>query len=401
MLTTIGSIHDGNRYRLKDREKAMVFQELATNAPCSRKAIAERAGIRPTTVSRAVQELMGDELIKTVARSGEDGLGRPEVLLEIEVNRLVAISMYVQARELRTAVINLREESIVEYVVSLSAQTTNQEFLDACTSSIRAVHSKVPAKAELLGVGISLIGTVAAGANTWISAARWRNIRDLNFALLSCQLGLPVAINRMQDAELEYLVQKNPAYRAKNVLFLHWGFGIGASYANGGAVLGSTIGRFCEIGHTRLSLDHGKECQCGAIGCLETEAALWAIRDEICSEIRGSLTDERELGQTMQAMDIVGHPAIKRAIRYVGLALANMHQILYPDVILFMGPFTHNEAVFRQLSAILRDHLPPYARDQVQLHAITGGFHGCIRGSVYRFFKRKLKAVLTLNRNPG
>ncbi|TVQ39050.1 MAG: ROK family transcriptional regulator [Spirochaetaceae bacterium] len=401
VLTTVGSIHDGERYRLKDREKALVFQELATNGPCSRKSIAERTGIRPTTVSRAVKELIEDRFVTSTATVEGERPGRPEVMLRIESNRLVAVSMYVQARELRTALINLGEQTICEHVAPLSPHTDNTGFLKACSDSFRSVLPCVPPRSEMLGIALSLVGTVAAGNNTWISAARWRNIRALDFGLLSRRLELPVTINRMQDAELQYLVQKNPAYHDKNVLFLHWGFGIGASYAHGGVVMGSTIGRFCEIGHTRLSIEHGKACQCGAVGCLETEAALWAIRQEIADHIKGSLTDERELGRTMSTMDIADHPAIDRATRHVMLALLNLHQVFYPDVIVIAGPFTENQAVFQRLCAFLRSELPDYARDQVEVLAVTGGFHGSVRGSVYRFFRSRLKGTLTLNGSPN
>lgn len=397
MLSTVEHIHSGDRYRLKDREKARVFQELVLNAPCSRKTIAERTGIRPTTVSRSVGELVADRLVRTGARVGDDRPGRPELLLELEPNRLIAVSMYVQARELRTAVINLLEEPLYEHREQLSPDTDNREFLNACARSFRAVRTMIPPESEVTGVSVSLIGTVATGRNTWISAARWRQIRDLDFSLLSRRLGLPVIINRIQDAELEYIVQKTPGYRDRNVLFLHWGFGIGAAYAHGGQVMGSTIGRFCEIGHTRLSFDHNRECQCGARGCLETEAALWAIRGEIAEAIRGSLTDERELGRAMRLMNIADHPAIDRATRCVMLALFNLHQILYPDAIVIVGPFTENEAVFQRVVSYFRQELPLYARDQVEIRALPGGFQGCMSGSVYRFFNARLKEMLRLN----
>ncbi len=401
MLSTIGSIHDGQRYRLKDREKALVFETLATGAPCSRKWVATQTGIRPTTVSWAVKELIEDRLVTAVAAVEDDRPGRPEVLLQLEFNRLVAVSMYVQARELRTALVNLAEDVIGEHIELLAPDINNREFLEACARSFTAIRRHIPTDAEVLGIALSLVGTVATGNNTWVSAARWHNIRALDFGLLSKQLGLPVTINRMQDGELEHLVQKNPEFQRKNVLFFHWGFGIGASYAHAGTVLGSTIGRFCEIGHTRLSLDHRKPCQCGAIGCLETEAALWAIRQEIAHDVKGSLTDELELGRTMRRMEIADHPAISRATRNVMLALLNIHQIFYPDVIVVAGPFTENPTVFERLCQFLHSQLPDYAKVQMEIHAVTGQFLGCARGSVYHFFRSRLKQLLTMKKATG
>lgn len=78
------------------------------------------------------------------------------------------------------------------------------------------------------------------------------------------------------------------------------------------------------------------------------------------------------------------------------LALLNIHQIFYPDVIVIAGPFTENEVVFGRLCRFLRSQLPDYARDQVEIRAVTADFRGCARGSVYRFFRSRLKQLLTL-----
>jgi transcriptional regulator of PTS gene len=397
MLSNIGAVYQTSHCRVKDREKSLVYQEISNFYPCSRKAVAAKTGIRPTTVSRVVQEMLNDGLVfESEERAGEKR-GRPEVLLRPNLDRLTGISLYLQSRELHAALVNIGEEILEEKFVTLDAEVTNEEFLSHCVDLIQEIEKVVPQGAELLGVALSLVGTVNSEKKTWVSASRWRKIQNLDFALLEKQLQLPVVLNRMQDAELEYLVQKNPPYRSKNVLFVHWGFGIGASFAHKGKVLGSSIGRFGEIGHTRISLDSKKQCQCGARGCLETEAALWAIRDELQASFGTGFGDERELGKVFKKLDLISHPTVRKALEYVKFSLLNLHQIWYPDVVIFYGPFTENPPLFHDLSAFIKRELPPYAGSSLEMIAIEGGFHGCIRGSLYAFFKKRFRELLRVS----
>lgn len=393
MISNIAEIHEGTRYRIKDREKAGVYQEISNSPGSSRKCITARLKLRPTTVSKIVGELISDGLVEESEERLPGSSGRPQISLRPVMNRLSTVTIYVQAREIRAARINLAEDVLEEYAAALPADVTNDDFLGMCKVAFGAVTRELPSGSEVLGVAVSLVGTVNSAKKTWVSTARWRNIRDLDFLMLERQLGLPVILNRMQDAELRYFIQKNPACWKRNVLFVHWGFGIGASYAHAGSVIGSSIGRFCEIGHTRISPTAGKRCQCGAAGCLETEAALWAIQGR-SRTIPEDISDERSIARVIRDADLLSDPVISGALDHFMTAVLNFHQVFYPDVIVFNGPFTENTDLFRRLELYLRSELPAYARDKVELVVIPGGFGGCVRGSVYPFFKGRLGDLL-------
>jgi len=397
MLSNIATVYQASHSRVKDREKSLVYQEISNFAPCSRKTVAEKTGIRQMTVSRVVHELLCDGLVEEREERTGEKRGRPEILLAPNLDRLTAISLYLQSRELHAVLMNIGERILNESFTTLDVDVTNEDFLENCEALVRGLAATIPKGSELLGVAISLVGTVSSEKKIWISASRWRNIRSLDFSLLEKRLALPLIINRMQDSELEYLVQKTPRYRGRNVLFLHWGFGIGASYAYKGKVLGSGVGRFGEIGHTRVAPDSEKSCQCGAKGCLETEAALWALRDDLRKFAGVVFTDERELGRIFRNEDILSCPAVERALEYVSFALLNLHQIFYPDVIVCYGPFTENAELFRRLERAIKDGLPSYAKDLVEMKAVHGGFQGCIRGSLYEFFKRRFRELLRVH----
>ncbi|MCX7787434.1 MAG: ROK family transcriptional regulator [Spirochaetes bacterium] len=393
MISTVEQIHKGKRYRLKDKDKARIYKEICTTPRCSRKTIIQKLRIRPTTVSKIVRELIEDGLVEETSERFQEAPGRAQVVLRANPDRLTAVSITVQARQIRAARLNITEEVQERYAEPLPPEVSNEGFLEGCLRAYRAVTQEVLNDSEMLGVALSLVGTVDSAHKRWISTARWKNIRNLDLGKLELSLGIPLLVNRMQDAELLYFIQKNPSYREKNVLLVHWGFGIGASFASRGSLLDSTVGRTCEIGHVRVSSSSTKQCQCGAYGCLETEAALWALQGNTPLVPEGIL-DEDELSQHFRESEIVGDPLIGHALEHFCLALYNFIQVFYPDTVLFIGPVTENNGVFQSIAWFMQRELPTYARDRIEFLALIGGFKGCIRSSVYPFFQKRLETLL-------
>jgi transcriptional regulator of PTS gene len=393
MISNIAEIHEGTRRRIKDEEKAVIYGEIHKSPGSSRKSITAKLKFRPSTVSKIVGELITDRLVLETEERIPDLPGRPQVLLRPNPDRLSAVTLYVQAREIRAARININEDILEEYARALPADVTNAAFLHMCSTAFGSVTRKVSPGEEVLGAAVSLVGTVNSSTKTLVSTARWRGLRNVEFSALENKLGVPVILNRMQDAELRYFIQKNPCYWKKNLLFIHWGFGIGAAYAHTGVIAGSALGRFCEIGHTRISLDSNLQCQCGSYGCLETVAALWAIQGQ-SRTIPADVADERRLADFVKDADFSEDPVVDLAVRHMGLAVLNLHQIFYPDAVVMIGPLAENPRLFRRIEDYIRSELPEYARRKVEFVMVPGGYRGAVRGSVYPFFEARLGELL-------
>ncbi len=394
MILTFGTIHDGTRYRIKDREKAIIFQDICANGTATRKSIAEKYNFRPTSVSLAVQEMLDDNLTKEGKIKKPGKPGRPELILKPNYNLLTAISIYTEGRELKGALINLGEQIITERSVFVHGDTDNNRFKEQLTDLIDSLSASVPEDSVLIGAVISLVGTVNPSGKLWISSARWNKIQNLDFNIIQASRNLPVSIRRSLDAELEYQIIKNKELALKNVILFHWGFGIGAAYSCCGKILGSTIGRFGEIGHTQAGSTGKKKCLCGSYGCLETESAIWALLPRLEQQRPEAAEDERMFIGLLNRPDIKNSEIIESATHFTGIGLTNLYKILYPDVIIFIGPFTENKKIFSNLIRYFEDELPDYARRAVSYRVVTDGFRGAITGNVYLLFRKNLQKLL-------
>ncbi len=376
LLASIDRVHEGAPHRVKDKEKALLYREICMGKSPIRQLLARKLDIRPSSVSEAVQELVDDGLVRETRAPLPGRLGRPQVLLSIRPDRYAAISIYIDSRELKGVLVTLREEVIAEEVRILPPTAGNREISAAILDLLKRLPSQVPEGCELVGAGLSLLGTVNSRTHTWMNTARWPRLHDLDLSALETRVDFPVIIRRTNEVELEYFLDCNPRNRSTSALHLHWGFGIGSAVAFRGALLTSSIGRFGEIGHVPSPRASDVPCLCGSRGCLETVAALWSLMPALEARLGRVPADEKELAPLLGRAGLLSMPEIRTALAAMQDALLVLSMIFYPDLIILSGPFTENPPVFRRLTEGLRRALPDYARGAVRFAAIPGSMPG-------------------------
>ena len=398
MLFSIDTIHEDSRYRNKDKEKARVFQSLCVSDANTRKMIADNLGLRPITVSKVIQELIEDRLVFEGELKKRSTKGRPEIQLIPNYWRFSAISIYVISREIKGALVNLNGEILELQSILIPKEADNRHVIDEIRRILNRLISKLPEKSQLIGIGTSLPGTVNTGQGKWVSSARWPNLSNILLTELSLEFKVPLSLYRSLDPELEFLLFKNEEYRQGGTLIFHWGYGIGSAFALNGKVLKSSLGRFGEVGHWQVNVNSIKRCSCGSFGCLETEAALWAILPEIRGVFPDAPEDEPEFTDFIRNIDIGNLEVIKRSLVYVTMSLANLYKVLYPDRILLLGPFIEDSSIYEELKSGFLARIPEYARPLVELN-IVSGFQGAVSGSLYHLFREALRPFLKTRTN--
>ena len=393
VLLNVDTIHDGGNYRVKDKEKAQIFQALCASGTSTRREITVSLGFRPITVSRIVKELIEDRIITEGEPKMRSGKGRPEVELFPNYQRLSAVSLTVVSREIRGFLLNLNGEIISSAFISVPRESANSDIVNKIKGIIMTLLEVLPGDSELAGIGASLPGTVNTGEGQWISSSRWPELNNIPLSAVLSEYGVPVYLYRSLDPELEYQLYKNSDYRKGGTLLFHWGYGIGSAFAWKGKVLKSTLGRFGEVGHWQIVPESKKRCSCGSYGCLETEAALWAVLPELRKAYPEAPEDEPEFTNFIKEKDITGLEVIDNALGYVSLSLGNLYKVFYPDRILLLGPFISNGSILESLKQGFSRSIPEYTRSPIEFTVVDGS-GGAAQGSVYYIFRKALKHLL-------
>ncbi len=394
MFTNIKTIHEGTRYRIKDREKSEVFHYICQYVGATRKEIVNISKIRPSTVSRIAGELLDQKLIYEGDNKNSGEKGRPEISLYPNFNKFVSIALYVVSQKIYGVLLNINGDILEEKSIEIPLSIENDRMIELIKNLILSVAAKTPPISTMLGVGISLMGSMNMQTGELVYSSRWNRLKKLSIHRLEEITGLKCRLDNALNAELEYLLIKNPEYRKGGTVLYHWGYGIGASYAHNGSILRSQLGGFCEVGH--ISVDSGSKtvCKCGNKGCLETKAALWSMIPELKKKYPDVPDDEVDFYEYYISNNLARESVILNGTDYIIDSLHIIHSFFFPDRILLTGPFVNDERTFERIQSAFYNKLPDYAKDFVKLEVLSSRFSGEVFGSTYSFFQNALRKEL-------
>lgn len=322
---------------------------LLAHGSLSRVDLAQAARLSKPTVSSVVAELITEGAIQEVGFGDSTG-GRKPILLRLGGEGKLVVGVEIDARVCRLALVNLDGATLQQRDLAV-ADTAVERVLDLLAAGIDALFAGRDRRA-LIGCGVAVPGLIDTGADLVRFATGLGWTATPLRALLAARLGVPVMItDRGKAAALGELWFRGREKR-DDLLYLYLGRGVGGAIVLGNALhLGSdhTAG---EIGHMSIDRD-GPLCKCGGRGCLETFVSSAAIlahaRAQIAagrrSPLATRLTDEQPeaaalAGITRAAAD--GDPLARELIEataeYLGIAIANLVNVLNPRVIILGGP---------------------------------------------------------------
>ncbi len=218
---------------------------------------------------------------------------------------------------------------------------------------VEVIHELV-GKFEVEAVGIGAAGWIDAGRSTVLYAPNlaWRAepLRDT----IAGEVNLPVVVENDANAAAWAEYRFGAAQGAQSLVLLTVGTGIGGGIVVNGAMMRGAHGIAAEFGHV-LAVADGHPCGCGARGCLEQYSsgtalvryARAAARDSVPSgsahtlltEVNGDLDkiDGPAVTRAAQAGDPTALAAFNEVGRWLGYGMADVVQVLDPDVIIIGG----------------------------------------------------------------
>jgi glucokinase-like ROK family protein len=269
-------------------------------------------------------------------------------------------------------VTNLHAEIVFNKIANFPVDRPALDTLDDIAQLVQeTINESGIDKKLILGMGVGASGLVNHETGINLHAARlgWHDIPIQSY--LEQRLHLPICVDNNVRA-----MALGEAYfgqgRGVDVLaFIYGRIGVGAGIVVNGQVFRGSGAGAGEIGHTIVLPNSGEQCSCGQYGCLETlvsepvlvrEASFLAKEhpDSILARHLNS-SKERSIDAILEAAcagDQATVSMIKTQMRYLGIALANLVNILNPQLIILGGMFaqgsdlilTELETMIRQLS---------------------------------------------------
>lgn len=338
----------GNAVDIKAHNLSALLLTMLRHQPISRVRLARQIGLSTTTVTNLVTELLEQGVVHeegTDLLAVTGGAGRlPRALRLVPASRY-ALGVFIGVRRIRVALGDLGAQ-IVDRVVTPHlpgeepAATLGR--IAGLARELLARNGLSPRDERLVGVGVGASGLVAGdtGVNLLAPSLSWRDV-PLR-AILGAALELPVVVDNnvrtMALAESLY----GAGQEASTLIMVYGQIGVGAGVVIDGRVYRGASYGAGEIGHWTI-LPDGEPCRCGNTGCLETlvgEPAIVAMARTLRPELM--LDDEAPL-TTIFAAARAGDEGLRTMLeergRYLGIALANLVNVLNPALILLGGLF--------------------------------------------------------------
>ena len=166
-------------------------------------------------------------------------------------------------------------------------------------------------------------------------------------------LGLPAALDN--DANCAVLGEWwiGAAKGARNAVGITIGTGIGGGLIVNGEMVHGASDCAGEIGHVTIETE-GRRCKCGNYGCLEAYASGPAIARRAVEEVEsggvsrlaefagGNLLDvtAQTVYEAASHGDVVALQVVSETARYLGAGIANLVNVLNPEVVVVCGGVT-------------------------------------------------------------
>lgn len=229
---------------------------------------------------------------------------------------------------------------------------------------------------QVKGIGIGAPGAVDSDKGKVIVAPNleWRDVPLKKE--LERHLNLPAFIENDCNLSMLGVFVAELDSKPQDAVGIFIGTGIGGGIVLRGELFtgaGHTAG---EIGHMVLQADNGPLCGCGNKGCFEALASRTAIfrriqdavRDgqkTILTEMLGHSLDDMRSGDLRRAIrrgDKFVKKVVEDAARYAGIAVANVINILNPEVVVLGGGIVE----------ALGEHIMPIIKETSLEHALEG-----------------------------
>jgi glucokinase-like ROK family protein len=331
----------GSLRSLRELNRGRVIDVLRERGTASRAEIARATGLSRSTVSTIVSSLIEAGLVTEQAEAtgvphGAHG-GRPPVLLSLDKSAGVAVGIDFGHTHLRVAVSDLSHDVLAEDGRDLDVDHSASEGLDAASKLIDRVLKRARVQRKrVLGVGMGLPGPIDRTTGTVGSSAilpGWVGVDAA--AEMSKRLRIPVHVEN--DANLGALAEFvwGSGKGFSDLIYIKLSSGVGAGMLLGGRLYHGTGGTAGEIGHTVVD-PGGAICRCGSRGCLETVASAKAIAD-VLGDSRGEPVSIRQLLELARHGDAAAVRLIGEAGRQIGVAVANLCNVINPELVIVGG----------------------------------------------------------------
>jgi predicted NBD/HSP70 family sugar kinase len=299
----------------------------------SRAQLTRATGLNRSTVADLVGELVERQLVVEMEPDSSGQVGRPSPIVRPNP-KAVAVAMNPEIDAITVGVVGLGAAVLKRVRYPTPHRTSAKEAVAICAAVVEGMRSELDTRYRTVGIGVAVPGLVREHDGLVRLAPHLGWVDEPLARMLTDATGYPVVA--ANDASLGALAESafGAGRQVTDLIYLNGGAGgIGGGVIAGGVSLGGIAGYAGEFGHTLVN-SAGKICDCGAMGCLETEVSRAPLLELV--GLTDADGDELELA-LMASRSPAVRAEVERQLDYLAVALRNAINVFNPRLIVLGG----------------------------------------------------------------
>ena len=362
-----------NQTRMKADNYAAILGTIYKEGPIARSEIAKQLEVALPTVTTTIKSLLDTGILKEVPLKEQgNALGRRASAIDIEETAGYALGIEWNPIGVILCISDLRGRQIAtkKHRLNLLGMTYEGMLAEtkACVDEI--MRENEIDEESIIGIGWATPGMVNSQNGMLVcssmSGTDWQNLpvkKDLE-ELLNHPVFVENHVRARAIGQDMFEREKRPDV----YLYYFVQMGISCCVMSDGEPFGRERFGTGDIGHTIMDID-GPLCSCGKRGCLQTFSGEIAIQNiareqlalgkakqlkEICED-----PQHPELEEIVNAVDM-GDDELKKAllpaIRYMGISIANIINLLNPQLVIVDCALFNGRGLKKYLDQVIYEH---------------------------------------------
>lgn len=393
----------GDQPALRQRNLATLLELLRRKGMLTRTELAQITGLNRATITRLVRELIGAGL---VCENGvqASAAGRPAIPLRLNAQAGMIIGAEIGYAAISAIITDFTPSIVARLEHKLHPGASREEALQQaidlfCAASEAASRWQRP----VFGMGLGVPGLVDTATGTLLFAPNlgWSDVPLKQ--ILEDRLNIPVFVDNVASVSALGESYFGAAQNHSVVLYLSTQGGLGGRIVTHGHIMRGASGFAGEVGHMTVA-DGGRRCNCGRVGCWETRASQMALLQDVRerlaagepSILRDAASDPLQITVAMVADaaeqgDPLARSALEQTGRWLGIGLANLINMLNPDLVVIGGALSVGHAVLLPaIESVLATEVLRWVRKDCEITFAAHGADTCLFGSVATVYREVL-----------
>ena len=398
-------------FRKSFEKELAVLRLIHRHQDLSRVELARLTGFSAGSITGIVQTLLSRQLAAEF-HGRPTSAGRRPVALRVRNDAAYVVGVDLGSFYLRVVVTDM----LGNVLQKLQTETNLSEGREAVLKrTFNAIHkvintSGIPNR-RISGIGMGHSGIIDTQTGTVLSFPRpgqmseWKNVPLSK--MVQGEFSVPCVLE--DSVRATALAEKciGAGANLEDFIYIDVGMGIGAGIILNGNLYRGSGGGAGEFGHMTVE-ENGPLCCCGNNGCLEMMASCAAIiratrraiEQGVDSSIRDLVSGDLErisieaIAVAAQQNDSLAFRVLDDAVSHIGVALADVVNLLNPGVVIFGGPlFRAAPHLVEPLKRVIKQRAIERSANQIRLCVSSLGSEACALGAARVISERVMEDV--------